>query len=194
MKSISRIVLTTNYSEFCAAITNSIGISLMSSALINISLSDGGPDFDYLLGTSRSQHVVVVVVADGGDSCSVSTQGDGRLLDGHVTSLTVRQWPDVETVILRCGDDQFIVFPSETKRVSPKARKGKSLRSKTHFSNCATHLLLRWDVKDNRRLFVYSIQQLGSSSVESGTVECSALVRIRDCIHTPAIIQIKMIV
>ena len=86
MKSISRIVLTTNYSEFCAAITNSIGISLMSSALINILLSDAGPDFDYLLVTSRSQHVVVVVVSDGVDIISVSAQGGERLLDGHVTS------------------------------------------------------------------------------------------------------------
>ena len=56
-----------------------------------ISLGDGIPQFEDFVGTSRSQDVVVVVVADGGDSCSVSTQGDGRLLDGHVTSLTVRQ-------------------------------------------------------------------------------------------------------
>ena len=123
MKSISRIVLTTNYSELCAAITNSIRISLMSSALIKILLSDAGPDFDYLLSTSRSQHVVVVVVSDGVDIISVSAQGEDRLVDGHVTSLTVQERPDVETVVLRCSDDHFVVFASEKKRVPSKIGK-----------------------------------------------------------------------
>ena len=190
MKSISRIVLTTNYSEFCAAITNSIGISLMSSALINISLSDGGPDFDYLLSTSRSQHVVVVVVTDAVDWCSVSTQGEDRLVDGHVTSLVVRQWPDVETVVLRCGDDLFVVFSCETKRVPSDDRKRKSLRSESNCSRGATYLFFGWDVKDNRWLFSFSIQQSVSLSVEGGTHEYSTGIGTRDCIQTPLMIQI----
>ena len=65
-------------------------MSLMIAALINILLSDMTPHFDYLLVTSRGQHVVVVVVADGED-ISVSTQGDERLVDSYVTSLAVRQ-------------------------------------------------------------------------------------------------------
>ena len=50
-------------------------MSLMIAALINILLSDMTPYFDYLLVTSRGKHVVVVVVADGEDIISVSTQG-----------------------------------------------------------------------------------------------------------------------
>ena len=64
-------------------------MSLMIAALINILLSDMTPYFDYLLVTSRGKHVVVVVVADGEDITSVSTQGEDRLVDGDVASLAV---------------------------------------------------------------------------------------------------------
>ena len=56
-----------------------------------ISLGDGIPQFEDFVGTSRSQDVVVVVVADSVDFISVSEQGDERLVDSHVASLTVRQ-------------------------------------------------------------------------------------------------------
>ena len=58
-------------------------------SFILISLGDGIPQFDGLLSTTRSQDVVVVVVADAVDWCSVSTQSDERLVDGHVASLAL---------------------------------------------------------------------------------------------------------
>ena len=99
----------------------------------------------------------------------------------------------MKTVVLRCGDDQFAVSASETNRVPTGGRKRKSLRRESHFSRGATHLFFGWDVKDDWRLFSFSIQQLVSLSVESGTHEYSTGIGTRDCIHTSAIIQIKYV-
>ena len=94
----------------------------------------------------------------------------------------------MKTVVLRCGDDQFIVFPSETHHVPSEIRKRKSLRSESNFSS---DLFFGWDVRGNWRLFSVTIQQSGSLLVEGGTDESSVLVRTGDCIQTSAIIQIK---
>ena len=142
----------------------------MIADLIKISLGDGTPHFDDFIGTSRGQHVVVVVVTDAVDWCGVSTQGGERLVDGCVTSLAVRLRPDVETVVLQCSDDQFVVFACETHRVPSDVRRRKSRSSKTNLSNYATHFVFLRNVPDHRRLFCFHRQQPSSLTVELGAI------------------------
>ena len=139
-----------------------------------ILLVDSTPQLDDLLGTSRGHDIVVMVVADDVDWCSVSTQGDERLIDGRVTSLAVRQWPDVQTVVPRCGDDQFIVSSSETHLVKSDAGKKKSRRSEENLCNCATHFLFLRNVPDHRWLFKFHRQQPSSLTVELGAAGIGA--------------------
>ena len=70
---------------------DSVWFATLQDQTTSILLGDGTPQFDDALGATRGQDVVVEVVADGVDQCSVSTQGDERLVDGRVTALTVRQ-------------------------------------------------------------------------------------------------------